>query len=136
MQGIAAILRDALAILDCDAPVAALRLVRDIAGLTLRFEVGDEVFALAGGEQGLRFLAAEAAAADLNVRCDGATILALIEGKTRVMDCVLRGALEIQGDVALMPALSRASVSFAEGAVRSRAMNSLLEEFRKQILRG
>jgi putative sterol carrier protein len=136
MQGIAAILRDALAILERDAPVAALRLVREIAGLTLRFEVGDEVFALAGGERGLRFLAAEAAAADFNVHCDGATIMALIEGKTRVMDCVLGGALEIQGDVALMPALSRASVAFAEGAVRSRAMNSLLEEFRKHILRG
>jgi hypothetical protein len=129
MRRAATVLRDAFRILEREAPVAAHRVAREIHGLTLRVEVDRETMLLRGDADRVRIVAS-AGPVDIDVRSDRTTILALADGQIPLMDCVLAGHLSIRGDVDLMPALSRASVAFSEGAIRSRAMRDLLEVFR------
>src|SRR4051812_23670789 len=99
MHGAADFLREALAILERDGLVAALRLWREIEGLTLRFDVEGEIFTVIGLAQGIRFLSQNLAPPDIDICCDKNTIMTLIDGKVRLIDCVLAGRLDIRGDV-------------------------------------
>jgi hypothetical protein len=127
---VAATLEEALRILRCDALTAYYRLVREMNGLSVTFDVEGELFSLhcADAELHLQPLPADATAF---VRATRTTILELIDGKADMMDCVIMGKLNVWGDVRLLPNISRACIAFADGAIRSRRMRTLLTSFRR-----
>jgi hypothetical protein len=126
---VAATLEEALRILRCDALAAYYRVVREMNGLSVTFDVEGELFSLrcADAELNLQPLPADAT---VFVQATRKTILALIDGKADMMDCVITGELNVWGDVRLLPHISRACIAFADGAIRSRQMRTLLGSFR------
>jgi len=129
---VAATLEQALAILRKDAAAAYYRLVRELDGLSVVVEVEQERFQLRCSADRVVFGPA-AGNPDVWVTTRPATILALVDGKMGVMDCVLAGELDLRAEVDALPNIARASVAFAEGAVRSRGMRALLASFRERV---
>jgi hypothetical protein len=129
---IAATLEQALVILRKDAAAAYYRLLRELDGLSVVIEVEQERFHLRCSADRIVFGPA-GRNPDVWVKTRPATILALIDGRTGVMDCVLAGDLDLRAEVDALPNIARASVAFAEGAIRSRGMRGLLASFRETV---
>jgi hypothetical protein len=129
---VAVALEQALAILRNDAAAAYYRLARELDGMSVFIEVEQERFQLRFSADRIVF-GPVAGAPDVSVTTVPSAILALIDGKTGVMDCVLAGQLDMRAGIDVLPNIARASVAFAEGAVRSRGMRALLASFRKTV---
>jgi hypothetical protein len=130
---VSATIEKALTILRKEAAAAYYRLARELDGMCVFIEVGEERFQLRCTETSIAFSLA-AGASDVLVRTQPATILALIDGKIGVMDCVLAGELDLRAGIDALPHIARATVAFSEGAIRSRGMRALLASFRKTVL--
>jgi hypothetical protein len=129
---VAATLEQALTILRDDVAVAYYRVARELDGMSVFIEVDRECFQLRCSMARIVF-GVPSGTPDVSVRTTPATILALTDGKAAVMDCVLAGKLHLRADVHLLPNIARASVAFAEGAIRARAMRALLASFREEV---
>jgi hypothetical protein len=125
-------LEQALAILQKDAAAAYYRLVRELDGLSVFIAVEQERFQLRCSAGRIVFGPA-VGTPDVSVRTRPATILALIDGRIGVMDCILAGDLDLRAEVDALPNIARASAAFAEGAIRSRGMRALLASFRETV---
>jgi hypothetical protein len=130
--GVAATLERALGILRNEAPAAYYRLAGELDGMSALIEVERERFQLRCAADRIVF-GPPAGAPDVSIRTNPTTILALIDGRTGVMDCILAGELELRASVDVLPNIARASVAFAEGAIRSRGMRALLLSFRQAV---
>jgi len=129
---VAATLKQALAILRKDTAAAYYRLVRELDGLSVFIEVGQERFQLRCSADRIVF-GPMMGSPDVLVTTRPAAILALIDGRIGVMDCILAGDLDLRAEVDTLPNIARASVAFAEGAIRSRGMRALLASFRERV---
>lgn len=129
---IAATLEQSLAILRSDAAVSYYRLTRELDGLSIFIEVDQECFQLRCGVSSIVF-GALSEVPDVRVRTTADTILALIDGARGVIDCVLGGELDLRARFTVLPNIARASVAFAEGAIRTRRMRALLTSFREEV---
>lgn len=129
---VAATLEQALDILRNDAGATYYRLVRELDGMSVFIEVEQECFQLRFTADRIVF-EPPASAPDVSVMTKSTTILALIDGKSGVMDCIITGALDLRAAVDVLPNIARASVAFAEGAIRSRSMRALLASFRQAV---
>lgn len=123
-------LEDALDVLRADAAASYYRVLLELEGLALDVQVGDERFDCHCADAQLAFGAARGDTADITVRTDRPTILALIDGHVSMMNAVLARQLAVQGDALTLARLSRAVVAFSEGALRSRGMRALLQRYR------
>lgn len=129
---IATTLAQALDILREDSATAYYRLTRELDGMSVLIEVAQEQFELRFAADRIVF-APPSSAPDVLVRTKAATILALIDGRASMMDCILAGDLDLRADLDALPNIARASVAFAEGAIRSRGMRGLLALFRGAV---
>lgn len=125
-------LEQALVILQKDAAAAYYRLVRELDGLSVFIEVEQERFQLRCSADRIVFEPV-VGPPDVLVTTGPATILALIDGRIGVMDCILAGDLDLRAEVGALLNIARASVAFAEGAIRSRGMRALLASFRETV---
>jgi hypothetical protein len=57
----------------------------------------------------------------------------LIDGNKGVMECILSGDLDLWAEPSVLPNVARATVAFAEGALRSHSMRALLISFRRDV---
>jgi hypothetical protein len=129
---VAITLQQALNILRDDSLVAYHRVVSEIDGIGIDFNVDGESFQLRGARHDVRFDTL-GPGPEVFIRTSRRTVIALIDGKADMMDCLLAGRLAVQAEVTLLPRLSRACVAFSEGAIRSRNMRALLATFRASI---
>jgi hypothetical protein len=132
MQSACATLERALAIVQEDAPAAYFRVLAELDGLMIALQVDGEAFAVRGVAAGLHLRAAAAAAGPeaAELRTSRRTIVALIDGELSLLDAVLAGDLALRADAHALDRIARAGRAFAEGALRSRRMRALLDEFR------
>lgn len=128
-------LREAFRILERDALAFHVVLADELRGLTISCEVGGERFGLRCGRRPLVARIGRDPAA-VRVATDRETILALIDGKIRLLEAIRGRRLKLIADVALMLRLSRAQRAFAEGAVRARRMRALLNRYRSGVKTG
>lgn len=130
----AATLDAALRILRADTPAAFYRLADELRGLAVGLEVEGERFTVLGLDAAVRVDPAidPTGAPDgrVRVRTTRRTILALIDGRKTFLEAVLDRDLTLHAELDLLPRLSRAMACFVEGAVRTRRMRGLLNEFR------
>lgn len=124
-------LREALDILRTDAASAYHRLAAELEGLVITLSIDLEEFQLRCSSNKIEF-APPGAAPHVRVRASRQTILALIDGTTGMLPAILSGQLVVYARVDLLPNIARASVAFAEGAIRSRAMRVVLDDFRRE----
>ena len=134
----AATLDAALRILRADTPAAFYRLADELRGLAVGLEVEGERFTVLGLDAAVRVDPAGGPAIDPTRALDGRarvrttrrTILELIDGRKTFLEAVLDRDLTLHAELDLLPRLSRAMACFVEGAVRTRRMRGLLNEFR------
>jgi hypothetical protein len=129
---IAATLKQAFGILRNDAAAAYYRIVQELDGTSVFIEVEHERFQVRCTAGRIVFRPV-AGVSDVSIRTDPTTILALVDGRMGVMDCILAGDLDLRAGVDVLPKIARASVAFAEGAIRSRRMRALLTSFRQTV---
>jgi hypothetical protein len=124
-------LREALDVLRAEAASAYHRLAAELDGLVISLSIDQEEFQLRCSGDHIEF-APPRAAPHVRVRTNRQTILALIDGTTAMLPSILSGQLVVYARVDLLPNIARASVAFAEGAIRSRAMRVVLDDFQRE----
>jgi hypothetical protein len=129
---VALALEQALAILRDDASVAYYRLTRELDGMSVFIEVEEERFQMQCNAARIVF-GVPSGRPDASLRTRPVTILALIDGRAGMMDCILAGELDLRAGIEVLPNIARAGVAFAEGAIRSRGMRALLASFREAV---
>lgn len=132
---IAATLARAFGILRNDAAAAYYRLARELDGMSVFIQVEQECFQFRCTADRIVFEPLTGTP-DVSIRSKPATILALIDGRMDLMDCILAGELDLRARVDVLPNIARASIAFAEGAIRSRSMRGLLASFRQTVASG
>jgi hypothetical protein len=122
-------LEQALALLREDAGAAYHRLLSELDGLQLIFQVENERFGCRCTRACLIF-DAPLHNADMQMQTDRRTILEIIDGKANLMGAVLARSLAVSANVTTLARVSRAATAFAEGALRCRRMRALLAAYR------
>jgi|GEM_PF-3201802 len=113
-----------------DELVAHIHLVDALDGLTVDCSVGTETFHIAC-DGDLRIGEGHGPGAQVSVRSDKASILALIDGDLGLLESVLAGRFDVLADISLMTRVSRAQRAFAEGAARARRVRPVLTRYRE-----
>jgi hypothetical protein len=128
-------LETALALLQADAPAAYFRILAELDGLAIALRVDDEPFVVRGARYGLELEAGAPGGAALSIELQTSrhAIVALIDGELNLLDAVLARELALRAEVRLLDRLARAGRAFAEGALRSRRMRALLDDFRAPL---
>jgi hypothetical protein len=128
-------LETALALLQSDAPAAYFRILTELDGLAIALRVDDEPFAVRGTSRGLQLEhgTPAGAAPPIELQTSRRTIVALIDGELSLLDAVLARELALRAEVRVLDRIARAGRAFAEGALRSRRMRALLDEFRAPL---
>jgi hypothetical protein len=122
-------LEQALATLLVDAPAAYFRVLAELDGLSMALRVDGEVFGVRAASARLLFEEPDVDAA-VELRTSRQTVLALIDGRSSLLDAVLARELSLRADARQLDRIARAGRAFAEGALRSRRMRALLDLFR------
>lgn len=128
-------LETALALLQADAPAAYFRILAELDGLAIALRVEAEPFAVRGTRHGLQLEAGAPAGAapSIELQTSRRAIVALIDGELSLLDAVLARELALRAEVRVLDRLARAGRAFAEGALRSRRMRALLDDFRAPL---
>lgn len=126
-------LEQALALLQADAPAAYFRVLGELDGLAVALRVDDEPFSVRSTPAGLQVegdAPGHHAAAPIELHTSRRAIVALIDGDLSLLDAVLARQLALRADVRVLDRIARAGRAFSEGALRSRRMRALLDDFR------
>lgn len=128
-------LEAALALLQADAPAAYFRILAELDGLAIALRIDDEPFGVRGTRRGLHLDrgAPGGSAPPIELQTSRRTIVALIDGELSLLDAVLARELALRAEVRVLDRIARAGRAFAEGALRSRRMRSLLDDFRAPL---
>jgi len=119
----------ALAVIERDQLAAYTRIVDELGGIVISFDVGGETFSVGGADR-LRVSTSADLVPKVEVRTDRSAILALIDGEIELLEAVTTRRLKIVANVSLMTRLARAERAFAEGAARARRIRPILEAYR------
>ena len=123
-------LEEMLGILRSDAPLAFFRLIEELGSLNVEVQVDSERFSVWG--DGTRLVVEEVReGAEVHLRTDRRTILALIDGRRSMLEAVLACELSLSADVSLLGQVGRAGIAFGDGAIRARRARGVLDAFRR-----
>jgi hypothetical protein len=123
-------LDEMLGILRSDAPLAFFRLMEELGSLNVDVQVDSERFSVRG--KGTHVVVAEVQEnAQVYLRTDRHTILALIDGRRSMLEAVLARELSLSADISLLGQVGRAGIAFGDGAIRARRARGVLEAFRR-----
>jgi hypothetical protein len=128
-------LEAALTLLQADAPAAYFRILAELDGLAIALQVDDEPFAVRCTRHGLQLESGtrDGDALPVALQTSRRAIVALIDGEVSLLDAVLARQLALRAEVRVLDRLARAGRAFAEGALRSRRMRALLDDFRAPL---
>jgi hypothetical protein len=119
-----------LGILRSDAPLAFFRLMEELGSLNVDVQVDSERFSVRG--EGTHVVVAEVQEnAQVYLRTDRHTILALIDGRRSMLEAVLARELSLSADISLLGQVGRAGIAFGDGAIRARRARGVLDAFRR-----
>src|SRR5580692_8032493 len=100
-------LDEMLGILRSDAPLAFFRLMEELGSLNVDVQVDSERFSVRG--EGTHVVVAEVQEnAQVYLRTDRHTILALIDGRRSMLEAVLARELSLSADISLLGQVGRA----------------------------
>jgi hypothetical protein len=123
-------LDEMLGILRSDAPLAFFRLMEELGSLNVDVQVDSERFSVRG--EGTHVVVAEVQEnAQVYLRTDRHTILALIDGRRSMLEAVLARELSLSADISLLGQVGRAGIAFGDGAIRARRARGVLDAFRR-----
>jgi hypothetical protein len=123
-------LDEMLGILRSDAPLAFFRLMEELGSLNVDVQVDSERFSVSG--KGTHVVVAEVQEnAQVYLRTDRHTILALIDGRRSMLEAVLARELSLSADISLLGQVGRAGIAFGDGAIRARRARGVLDAFRR-----
>jgi hypothetical protein len=123
-------LDEMLGILRSDAPLAFFRLMEELGSLNVNVQVDSERFSVRG--KGTHVVVAEVQEnAQVYLRTDRHTILALIDGRRSMLEAVLARELSLSADISLLGQVGRAGIAFGDGAIRARRARGVLDAFRR-----
>jgi hypothetical protein len=125
----AALLRSAFAIVREDVPEAHARMVGRAPRTTL-LEIDEDRLALVRTTAGIDVCGADAGEGDVRVRATTEVLLAILDGKTTLLDAILAGSVFVAGEVGALADAQSAVLSFLQGCVRTTRTRELLEQFR------
>ena len=129
------VLREALGVLQADAPAAYHRVALELEGVAVDIAVESEMFNVQGTQNGVA-VATGLLGAPAVVTTSTDTILDLADGRLTYLEAIRTGRLSLKGNLSLMLPLARASTAFAEGAVRSPRIKVPLASLREAVRRG
>jgi hypothetical protein len=125
-------LDEMLGILRSDTPPAFFRLMEELGSLKVDVQVDSERFSVRG--DGTQVVVDEVReGAQVYVRTDRRTILALIDGRRSMLEAVLSRELSLSADVSLLGQVGRAGIAFGDGAIRARRARGVLDAFRRGV---
>lgn len=129
----AAFVERALGVLETESPVAFHRLVDELRDGPAGLEVDRERFRIEVSGDALRVVRRPGPPDAGRVTAGAGVVLDLIDGRAALLDAVLGGRLDVQGDCDTALRLARGLTAFVEGAIRSPGLRALLEEYRGAV---
>ncbi len=123
--GYADLLRSALKHVETDVPEAFTQFVHILDGTALSMRVADERFAIIDGR-----VRPTPPSDAVQLELDGATLLALIEGRVSLTAALAADRVGLIGAVHAIAAVDRALQLLLHGVLRSRAAPDLLHQLR------
>jgi hypothetical protein len=121
------VLARALAVLEAEVPEASAELARVLAGIALALSVDAEVRCLTAHSG--RIVLQETGPAGPALQTRRVVLVELLEARRTLLDAILRDELLLRGAPAELAAIYDGLSVFIRGALRSRAMAALLEEY-------
>jgi hypothetical protein len=129
----AGFVRRALDAIQPEVPWAHEGLRRALAGWTTLLVVDGEPATIRAGSPSGIAVAAERNAADVVCTTTSRTIIDLISGRETLLDAVVSDRLELIGGIDALLTWHEMLQLFLHGAVRARAFEGLLGEFRRRL---
>jgi hypothetical protein len=124
-------LRRALDLLELEVPGYHAAVVKALDGLVVQCRVDHVDFTVTAGGT-LTIHEERPDLADVLAVSSHRAILALIDGRTTMLEAVLGRGVMVRAEIGLMVRLSQAQRAFAEGAARTRQMRDVLETYRRE----
>jgi hypothetical protein len=129
------LLEQSLAQIARSSPAGYARLAERMGTDRVRIDV-DGTPARLCFSRGRHALARDGSEADLELRTDGAGVLALVDAELSLLDAVLADRLFVRGGVEAVARFESALVAYLEAAVRTPGLPELLGEYRLGLVRG
>lgn len=127
-------LASSLAQIGRDVPSVYAHIVRALGGRVIAIEVGGETVSVR--ETKGRLEVGGRGEAEVRAITSRGAIVALVDGRVTLEEAVLRGAVDLFGDVADLLAGLDALVGYVNGAARCPELLGLMDEFRRDAGEG
>lgn len=124
----AALLRRAFAIVREDVPEAHAGMVARAPRMTL-LQIDEDRLALVRGPAAIDVCLADADG-DVRIRATTEALLAVLDGKTTLLDAIVGGSVFVAGEVGALAEAQAALLCFLQGCVRTTRARELLEQVR------